>query len=87
MAVEFDATLSQRLNMKHFPFDRQILQMSFFVRTGNRGGWTVSDEAKPWNDTGYEGDVRLHPATAHVLWSLLSAFWSQCAFSDSSLLC
>ena len=63
MAVEFDATLSQRLNMRHFPFDRQILQLGFFVRTGNsRGGWAVSDEAKPWVDTGYDTDVSVQPA-------------------------
>ena len=62
MAVEFDATLSQRLNMQHFPFDRQILQLGFFVRTGNRGGWAVSDEAAPWVDTGYDTDVRVQPA-------------------------
>lgn len=87
MAVEFDATLSQRLNMWHFPFDRQILMLSFSVRTGNRGGWVVCDEPKRWVDTGYDTDVRIQPAfcvIAHVYavpqHSCVREWWSQCVF-------
>ena len=52
MAVQFEATLSQRIDMASFPFDRQILQMAFFVRKG----WMVHDIAPDWVDTGYNTD-------------------------------
>ena len=56
MAIEYNATLTQRLNMRHFPFDRQILELKFFVRTEDKGEWTVCEVAKPWVDTGYKDD-------------------------------
>ena len=39
MAVEFEVTLTQKLNMRNFPFDRQLLQLGFFIRS--REGWCV----------------------------------------------
>ena len=53
MATEFEATLTQRLNMSHFPFDRQILQMLCFVR---RDRWHVHEDAPDFVDTGYDTD-------------------------------
>ena len=54
MAVEFEVTLTQTLNMRNFPFDRQVLQMGFYVRTRGAAGWYVMQAPPDWVDTGYD---------------------------------
>jgi hypothetical protein len=52
MAVQFEATLSHRINMQDFPFDGQILRLAFFVRNE----WTVLSVCPDWVDTGHLSD-------------------------------
>ena len=77
-------TMWHRFIRRDFPFERQILQLRLFVWTGKGRGWVVSEEAKPWVDTGYGTDVRVQPAAACLpacmrarnIWS--HELWSQC---------
>lgn len=53
MAIEFEVTLTQTLDMRNFPFDRQVLHLGCHVRT--RGtGWYVMKTPPGWVDTGYD---------------------------------
>ena len=59
MAVQFEATLSQHINMEDFPFDRQILRLAFFVRRE----WTVLSTPPAWANTGHASDEKLCTTT------------------------
>ena len=62
MAIKFHVTLTQRLDMKRYPFDRQILNFTLLVR-GHR--WKVTDpEDCDWPYTGYKLDKEL--CTTHL---------------------
>eukprot|EP01043_Picozoa_sp_COSAG02_P029746 COSAG02_NODE_1864_length_10606_cov_17.350148_11_plen_701_part_00 len=55
MAVQFEATLTHRIDMQDFPFDGQILRLAFFVRNE----WKVLSVCPGWVDTGYKSDTNL----------------------------
>lgn len=63
MAIKFHVTLTQRLDMKRYPFDRQILNFTVLVR-GHRWNVRHDPENCDWLDTGYELDTKL--CTTHL---------------------
>jgi hypothetical protein len=59
LAIKFHVTLTQRLDMKWYPFDRQVLNFTLLVR-GDKC-WNVTHDPKDckWLDTGYNNDKKL----------------------------
>eukprot|EP01043_Picozoa_sp_COSAG02_P044821 COSAG02_NODE_4038_length_5874_cov_2.627661_4_plen_491_part_00 len=53
MAIDFEVTLTQTLDMRNFPFDRQVLHVSFYVRT-RKNDWYVMQTPPGWVDTGHD---------------------------------
>ena len=53
MAAKFRVTLTQRMDMYKYPFDRQILNISLFIRGKT---WAVLEKLPDWLDTGHKTD-------------------------------
>ena len=52
MAARFGVKLTQRMDMKKYPFDRQILAVTLYIRPS----WEVQTAAPDWMDTGHASD-------------------------------